>query len=230
MANKELSVLVINAGSSSLKYQLFVFPAGRSTPAKVPASGVCEGIGEPKSKWKWDLNSESGSSNDSMANHGDALARVRDQLNKARIKIDACGHRVVHGGDRYSAATIVDEEALAHIIALKTIAPLHNPPQAQAISACIEAFGGPQVAVFDTAFHATMPEHAWRYPIPKSITDPHGIRRYGFHGTSHDYVHKRAAAFLGKGALTCVTLHLGNGASLAAIKDGHVIDTSMGLT
>lgn len=227
---KEMRVLVINAGSSSLKYQVFVFPPDRASALTVPSSGVCEGIGEPKSKWKWSINGADGSSDEAIADHGVALARVRQKLENYQIKIDACGHRVVHGGDRFSTPTLIDAAVLEYIMALKTIAPLHNPPQANAISKCIEAFGGPQVAVFDTAFHATMPEKAWRYPVSPKVTDPLGIRRYGFHGTSHDFVHKRAAAFLGKPALTCITLHLGNGASLAAIKEGKVVDTSMGLT
>ena len=196
----DLNILVINAGSSSLKYQLFVFPASRTNPTVI-TSGLCEGIGEPKSRWKWSFSGKDGVEEKSIGDHGAALAGVRAQLSEAKIKIDACGHRVVHGGERFTQPTLVDEAALNHILALKTIAPLHNPPQGNANAKCIEAFGGcPQVAVFDTAYHATMPETAWRYPIPKRITDPHGIRRYGFHGTSHDYVHKRAAEFLGKKA------------------------------
>jgi acetate kinase len=148
-------------------------------------------------------------------------------------RVDGIGHRVVHGGERFRAPTRIDAGVVAAIRALIPLAPLHNPPNLLGIEVCLELFPRvPQVAVFDTAFHQTMPPHAYRYALPQSLYADHAVRRYGFHGTSHAYVAKRAAQYLGKpiDALNVITLHLGNGASATAIQNGRCVDTSMGMT
>lgn len=230
---RALAVLVVNAGSSSLKYQLFAYPGGPVNRPTVVTSGIVEGIGESqRAQWRYEFGTERANKPVDASNHGEALTLVREQLNAKNLHIDCCGHRVVHGGSDFSAPAVVDAAALERISELRTLAPLHNPHNALGIRVAREAFpDATQVAVFDTAFHATMPERAWRYPIERSLADSLGVRRYGFHGTSHGYVHRRAAGFLGReGGLTCITMHLGNGCSLAAIQAGEVVDTSMGMT
>jgi acetate kinase len=209
-----IPVLVLNAGSSSLKYQLLDMD-GRS----VVASGLVERIGEGE-----------------VPDHGAALEQVLADLHRRGALTDApvaVGHRVVHGGDRFSGPTVVDDAVLAEIRELVPLAPLHNPANIAGIEVARSRYPDvPQVAVFDTAFHATMPPAAWRYALPRALADGLRIRRYGFHGTSHGYVTRRAAAHLGRAPaeLALVTLHLGNGCSAAAIAGGRCVDTSMGLT
>lgn len=204
------AILVLNAGSSSLKYQLL----GGSERL---LSGLVERIGEPGGD----------------ADHASALGRVLANL-PPDVAVQAVGHRVVHGGEAFRAATLITPEVLAAIEALSTLAPLHNPPAVQGIQAALTALpGAPNVAVFDTAFHATLPPHAYLYALPYDLYTGGGIRRYGFHGTSHAYVSRRAAQILGEAgekADKLVTLHLGNGASAAAVLRGVSVDTSMGLT
>ena len=205
-------VLVINSGSSSLKYQV------RETDTQeLLSKGIIDRIG------------------DVVPDHAAALeqlsTRLRDELGGRTI--DAVGHRVVHGGERFSEPVLVNNEIVRSIERLSPLAPLHNPASAMGIRAVHEKWPKiPQVAVFDTAFHRTLPEHAWRYALPDSLYRRHGIRRYGFHGTSYAYVAPAAARFLGiaPGEFNAVIAHLGNGASVAAIKDGKSIDTSMGFT
>ncbi|MCQ1946453.1 MULTISPECIES: acetate/propionate family kinase [unclassified Arthrobacter] len=205
-------VLVINSGSSSLKYQV------RETDTQeLLAKGIIDRIG------------------DVVPDHASALeelsSRLRDELDGRTI--DAVGHRVVHGGERFSEPVLVNNEIVRSIERLSPLAPLHNPASAMGIRAVHEKWPKmPQVAVFDTAFHRTLPEHAWRYALPDSLYRRHGIRRYGFHGTSYAYVAPAAARFLGiePSKFDGVIAHLGNGASVAAIKDGRSIDTSMGFT
>jgi len=209
-----IPLLVLNAGSSSLKYQLLDM-GDRS----VVASGLVERIGEGE-----------------VPDHGAALAQVLADLQRRGALTDApvaVGHRVVHGGDRFSGPTVIDDAVLAEIRELVPLAPLHNPANIAGIEVARSRYPDvPQVAVFDTAFHATMPPAAWRYALPRELADRLRIRRYGFHGTSHGYVARTAAAHLGRplAELDLVTLHLGNGCSAAAISGGRCVDTSMGLT
>jgi len=210
-------VLVLNAGSSSLKYQLYAMPEER-----VLASGIVERIGEV------------------VPDHAAALGQVLSALCggagaplASLAEIGAVGHRVVHGGEHFAQTVRITPEVEAAIAACVPLAPLHNPPNLLGIRVAREALPGvPQVAVFDTAFHQTLPPRAWLYALPRALYTEHRIRRYGFHGTSHRYVAGRAAELLGHGleALNLITCHLGNGASLCAIAGGRSVDTSMGLT
>jgi len=205
------SVFVLNTGSSSVKYRVVDALSG-----EVAATGLIDRIGEPGSE---------------TADHRAAIARILDEL--AEVRIDAVGHRIVHGGDRYVTATVIDPDVEAGIEALAPLAPLHNPPGLLGIRAARTALPQlPQVAVFDTAFHATIPAAARTYAIDAELAAAHGIRRYGFHGTSYRIVSERTAAYLGRPLeeLRMIVLHLGNGASAAAIAGGRSIDTSMGMT
>jgi acetate kinase len=212
-------VLVVNSGSSSVKYQLIEVSAGRRV-----AGGVVERIGEPGSD---------------VADHDAAVRRVVADLRAAGCDmaqpgaLDAVGHRVVHGGARFVAPTIVDDDVIAVIETLVPLAPLHNPGNLAGIAALRRLRPElPHVAVFDTAFHRTLPRYASSYALPPELTERHGVRRYGFHGTSFSWVSGRAAELLGRPLeeLAMVVLHLGNGASAAAVLGGASIDTSMGLT
>ena len=206
-------VLVINSGSSSLKYQVRDTESG-----ELLTKGIIDRIGEA-----------------AMPDHGTALEELSRRLPEALggRDVDAVGHRVVHGGERFSEPVLIDNEIVRAIERLSPLAPLHNPASARGIRAVHEKWPKtPQVAVFDTAFHRTLPEEAWRYALPNSLYRKYGIRRYGFHGTSYGYVAPAAASFLGINPheFNAVIAHLGNGASVAAIKDGRSIDTSMGFT
>jgi acetate kinase len=213
-------VLVLNSGSSSVKYQLLDMAEGAGHPRL--ASGVVERIGE-----------EGG-----VPDHTEALRQVSDALEDKDLGLDspelaAVGHRVVHGGTRFTAPTLITDEVLAGIEELVPLAPLHNPANLTGIRVARELRPDlPQVAVFDTAFHATIPEAAARYAIDPALADRLGIRRYGFHGTSHAYVSRATAALLGKdpSQVNVIVLHLGNGASASAVRGGVCVDTSMGLT
>lgn len=225
-------VLVINSGSSSIKYQVREVtgdPAGSAADASsTPAAGVEDAI------LTKGLIENIGSSG-AVADHAEALdllaAHLDEELNGREI--DVVGHRVVHGGERFSEPVLIDNEIVRTIERLAPLAPLHNPAAALGIRAIQKKWPDlPQVAVFDTAFHRTLPERAWRYAIPDELYRLRGIRRYGFHGTSHDYVTGRAAEHLGvpREELDGVVAHLGNGASVTAIKGGASVDTSMGYT
>ncbi|WP_323960009.1 acetate/propionate family kinase [Arthrobacter sp. JZ12] len=209
-------ILVINSGSSSLKYQVRDPDTGERL-----ASGLIERIGD--------------SSHGGPSNHAEALDRVTEEL-EATLQgkpIDAVGHRVVHGGERFSEPVLINNEIIRAIDRLNPLAPLHNPANVQGIRAIAERWPDmPQVAVFDTAFHRTLPEHAWRYAVPDELYKKYGIRRYGFHGTSFEYVTRHAAQMLGLQAadFTGIVAHLGNGASVTAVQGGRSIDTSMGFT
>ncbi len=210
-------VLVLNSGSSSVKYQIVDMADGSR-----PAAGQVERIGE-----------EGGA-----ADHVTALKQVGDDLAAQGFGLDspelaAVGHRVVHGGTRFTEPTLVTDEVLTAIEALVPLAPLHNPANLTGIRAVRELRPDlPQVAVFDTAFHATLPEAAYRYAIDRDTADAHHIRRYGFHGTSHAFVSRATARLLGKdpSEVNVIVLHLGNGASASAVRGGVCVDTSMGLT
>lgn len=233
-----MKVLVLNSGSSSIKYQLF-----RSEDWRVLAAGAITRIGEAQSELKgsWvDAQGEPASCRETsaIADHEEGLARIAARLRDSGVLADlgelgAVGHRVVHGGEAFHRPTLVDDAVVAAIRGMIPLAPLHNPANLAGIEVARRLFPGvPQVAVFDTAFHQTMPPPAYRYAIPEDLYREHRVRRYGFHGTSHHYVAKRAAAFLGRPLTECnlITLHLGNGASATAIKAGASVDTSMGLT
>lgn len=215
-------VLVLNSGSSSLKYQLLDMAAGeRPGGGSRLASGIVERIGDGP-----------------VADHEAALKQVADELARQGLGLDspalaAVGHRVVHGGTRFTEPTLIDDTVLGEIEKLVPLAPLHNPANISGIKVARGLRPDlPQVAVFDTAFHATMPEAAARYAIDTEVADRFGVRRYGFHGTSHAYVSRATARLLGKdpAEVNTIVLHLGNGASASAVRGGVCVDTSMGLT
>ncbi len=229
-----MKILVINAGSSSLKFQLIDMEN-----EQVIAKGICEEIGG-KSGFKYKVpGREDYKAKVALPTHTEAFQIVLDTLvseDKGVIKsvdeIGAVGHRVVQGADKFSKAVIVDENVKKTIAQIADLAPLHNPAHLSGIEACEKVMNVPQVVVFDTSFHQTMPDYAYMYGLPYEYYEKYAVRRYGFHGTSHRYVSERAAAMLGKKPSECnvVTCHLGNGASFAAVKGGKCYDTSMGVT
>ncbi|MGZ0145876.1 acetate/propionate family kinase [Kribbella sp. WER1] len=226
-------VLVINAGSSSLKYSLVDAVSGTAA-----ASGLVERIGEEQSHHVHHGPSGDVDDDQPVADHEAALeaaVRAFDKYGPALSEVDivAVGHRVVHGGDRFAAPALVDDELIAAVTDLVPLAPLHNPENLEGIEVARRLFPDlPHVAVFDTAFHQTLPPYAYTYAVPSSWLDDYGIRRYGFHGTSHAFVSEQAARLLGRepDELNVIVLHLGNGCSAAAIRGGQSVDTSMGLT
>ena len=229
-----MKILVINAGSSSIKYQLIDMAT-----EKVIAKGMCDRIGIAGGNFKLKADGREDYKLDiQMANHKEAVKLVLDALVspehgviESLSEISAVGHRVLHGGEKFSGSVIVDEKVIAAIEECCELGPLHNPHNLTGIRAC-EAMMPcvPQVAVFDTGFHQTMPDYAYMYALPYEYYEKYRIRRYGFHGTSHRYVSLRAAEMLGRKDLKIVTCHLGNGSSIAAVKDGKCFDTTMGLT
>ncbi|MDR0293951.1 MAG: acetate kinase [Oscillospiraceae bacterium] len=231
-----MRILVINAGSSSLKYQLFDTSGG----GEVLAKGLCERIGLDGHIKHSAANREPYESDAPMENHAEAVRAVIGLLTGPETgviadmgEIGAIGHRVVHGGEYFNASVLVNDEVISAIEECVPLAPLHNPPNLVGIRACAEVMPGvPQAAVFDTAFHQTMPEKAYLYALPYEYYERLKIRRYGFHGTSHLYVARRAAEILGRPAeeLKIITCHMGNGSSLAAVDGGVSVDTSMGFT
>ncbi len=226
-------VLVINAGSSSLKYDLVDAETGESR-----ASGIVERIGEARSHAKHTVDGTTHEQDGACPDHGAAFDLLIESFHEhgpdlATVELTAVGHRVVHGGDRFSEPTRVDDEVEATIEQLIPLAPLHNPGNLKGIRVARSHFPEvPQIAVFDTAFHQTLPAHAYTYALPRSWREQHGVRRYGFHGTSHAYVSRRAAELVGLAAedANVIVLHLGNGASAAAVAGGRSVDTSMGLS
>ena len=227
-----MNVLVINAGSSSLKYQLMNPETG-----DVTAKGLCERI-YIDGRLTHKVGDKKVDKEIPMPTHSEAISAVLDILQDAEhgvIKsvdeIDAVGHRVLHGGMKFSDSCIIDDACIKAIEDCIPLGPLHNPANLMGIRACQAVMPGkPQVAVFDTAFHMTMPPKAYRYAIPAEYYENDDIRRYGFHGTSHKYIARRVAALLGKNEFKLVNCHLGNGSSLSAVKDGKCMDTSMGLS
>lgn len=230
-----MKVLVVNAGSSSLKYQLF-----NTDTNKVDAKGICERIGiDGKIEHKTADNGDKYIRGIPMPNHSVATKILVEVLTDREIgcisdmsEIEAVGHRIVHGGDYFSESCIVDDSVIEKLELCKDIAPLHTIPHLMGIRGCIDVMPNiPQVLVFDTAFHQTMPEKAYMYPIPYTFYKKYKIRRYGFHGTSHRYVSGVMCKILGRTENTkIITCHIGNGSSITAVKDGKVIDTSMGFT
>jgi acetate kinase len=233
-----MKVVVINSGSSSVKYEVF-----ETSDFSVLSSGLLERIGESESKHTHRAYGVSGMVKETVrrarvANHEEGFRFILSMpADSAVIKDSAellgIGHRVVHGGEIFQKPVLIDEKVMETIRELIPLAPLHNPANLLGIEATRQVFPGvPQVAVFDTAFHQSMPPHAFIYALPYSLYALHHVRRYGFHGTSHLWVAKKAAAHIGKPLtfLNLITLHLGNGASAAAIRQGRSVDTSMGMT
>ena len=232
-----MKILVINAGSSSIKYQFIDM-----TNEEVLAKGMCDRIGISGGNFKHKVPGKDDYKIDvDMKNHEEAIDIVIKTLTdpevgviKSMSEINAVGHRVLHGGEKFSGSVIVDAAVVEAIKECFDLGPLHNPHNLTGILACEKLMPGvPQVAVFDTGFHQTMPDYAYMYALPYEYYEKYKIRRYGFHGTSHRYVSARAADMLGKKdaqGLRIVTCHLGNGSSIAAVKDGKCFDTTMGLT
>ncbi len=230
-----MNVLVINCGSSSLKFQLI-----NSESEKVLAKGLCERIGIDGRLTYQPEGGEKAVSDKAMPTHTEAIQFVIDALTDAETgvvksldEIGAVGHRVVHGGEKFARSVVITDEVKAAIEECNDLAPLHNPANLIGINACEKLMPGtPMVAVFDTAFHQTMPEKAYMYGLPYEYYDKYKVRRYGFHGTSHSFVSKRAAELAGKpyDAMKTIVCHLGNGASICAVENGKSVDTSMGLT
>lgn len=227
------NILAVNAGSSSLKFQLLTMP-----DEKVAAKGQVERIGLKDSIFT--IKSENGKTElvQDIPDHAAAVQMLLDMLMsegvvKSYDEIDGIGHRVVHGGEVYSDSVLIDDEALAQFENLSSLAPLHNPANIVGIKEFKKALpNAPAVAIFDTAFHQTMPESSFLYPLPREYYEKYGIRKYGFHGTSHKYVTERAAEMLNRPLedTKLISCHLGNGASIAAVEGGRSIDTSMGFT
>ena len=230
-----MNVLVINCGSSSLKFQLI-----NSDTEAVLAKGLCERIGIDGSLTYQPAGGEKTTENKAMPTHTEAIQFVIDALTdektgvvKSLDEIGAVGHRVVHGGEKFATSTVITDEVFKAIEECNDLAPLHNPANLIGIAACQKLMPGtPMVAVFDTAFHQTMPEEAYMYGLPYEYYEKYKVRRYGFHGTSHSFVSKRTADILGKdySDLKTIVCHLGNGASICAVLNGKSVDTSMGLT
>ena len=231
-----MNVLVINCGISSLKYQLI-----ETDSETVLAKGLCERIGiDGSAITHTPKGGDKVTTTVHMKDHTDAVKLVIEKLTDTNVgviksldEIDAVGHRVVHGGEKFASSVVINDEVMAAIAECNDLAPLHNPANIIGINACKEVMPGvPMVAVFDTAFHQTMPDKAYMYGIPYEYYEKYKVRRYGFHGTSHDFVSKRAAEILGKKReeLNIIVCHLGNGASISAVKKGQSVDTSMGLT
>jgi len=230
-----MKVLVINAGSSSLKYHLYQMPQ-----AEVMASGVVERIGEGTSKLSHFYHNKTFTAQTKVEDVEKAMELILKTLVAKEVgvirgisEIGAVGHRVVHGGEEFTGSVIIDEKVIASVKKFADLAPLHNPPNLAGIQAVQRILPGvKQVACFDTAFHATIPKIAYMYGLPYELYEKYGIRRYGFHGISHRYVARRAAAIMGRGKydINAVTCHLGNGCSVTAVKQGRSVDTSMGFT
>jgi acetate kinase len=231
-----MNILVINAGSSSLKYQLI-----KMNEEKVLAKGVCDRIGIDGSVIKHKTHDgRSTEKKIAMKTHKDAIEQLIRVLTdpdlgviKSLDEIKAVGHRVVHGGEKFFKSVIIDAEVMKTIEECEELAPLHNPPNITGIKACQMTMSGvPQIAVFDTAFHQTMPKKAFIYALPYEYYEKYKLRKYGFHGTSHKYVSERAAVMLGKpyDQLKLITCHLGNGSSICAVDCGKSVETTMGFT
>lgn len=225
-----MAILVFNSGSSSLKFKLYDVEAGGGLRPTV--RGAIVHFGE-RAEWNWRVGEHEDRGRIELHNHHDAALWVLRRLRTdPAADIAAIGHRVVHGGDAFRHPTLLTAEVVARLEALNALAPLHNPLALVVIGACREAHGEalPMVAVFDTAFHASLPESARRYALPPEWTQAHGICRYGFHGIAHRYMYERYLALSGKAAARVIAFQLGNGCSVSAIRDGASVETSMGYT
>lgn len=220
-------ILVLNSGSSSLKFQLY-------DEEKVLVKGIVDAIGLSTCEFRYIIGDEKEvSKKSSIKDHVEAVSAALDAIGKVypRYEISAIGHRVVHGGEKYKDSVKITDEVINEIERLCELAPLHNPPNLKGILACKQILpGAPQVAVFDTSFHQTIPKKAYLYGIPYEYYTKYGIRKYGFHGTSHKYVMQKALEVLGKKKANIITCHLGNGSSICAIKNNESVDTTMGFT
>lgn len=232
-----MNILVLNCGSSSVKYKLINLEGDSQD---ILAEGGVEKVGLPDSFLKFKYKGEKVTIPASMPNHNVAIRIILDNITSAKYgcikdfkEIDAVGHRVVHGGEKFNQSVLITDEVIAKVKECYDLAPLHNPVNIAGIEAINDILPGvPQVGVFDTAFHQTMPDYAYMYALPYEAYEKFDVRRYGFHGTSHRYVAKRSCDFLGLDyeKQRIITCHIGNGGSITAVKDGKSIDTSMGLT
>lgn len=232
-----MKILVLNCGSSSVKYKLIELSGNEQN---ILAEGGVEKVGLPDSFLKFKYNGEKVTINASMPNHNVAIRIILDNLTSEKYgciknfdEIEAVGHRLVHGGEKFNSSVLINDEVIAKVKECYDLAPLHNPVNIAGVDAISEILPDvPQVGVFDTAFHQTMPSYAYMYGLPYEMYEKYGVRRYGFHGTSHRYVSRRACDFLGLEyeKQRIITCHIGNGGSITAIKDGKSVDTSMGLT
>ena len=228
-----MKILVLNSGSSSLKYQVVDTESGEAL-----ASGYYERIGQPNAFLTHKVNGEKHKFEEPAENHEIAIKSVMEKLTseefgviKSLDEIDAIGHRIVHGGEKFKNSVLITDDVIEGIKENISLAPLHNPAGILGIEACKKvAPGKPNVAVFDTAFHQTIEKEKYIYPIPYEYYEKYGVRKYGFHGTSHQYVANRISEILGRKDLKVINCHLGQGASICAIKDGKSVETSMGLT
>lgn len=226
-----MKILSVNAGSSSLKFQMYEMPE-----EKVLISGVFERIGIENSFYTIKLNGEKIKKEAVLNNHTDAVKILTNELLENNIvsdlsEIKAIGHRMVHGGEKYASSVLLTEDVITAVEELSDLAPLHNPANLVGVRAFKEVIpSAVAVGVFDTAFHQTMEEENFLYPVPYEWYKEYGVRKYGFHGTSHKYVSEKMASILGKEETKIITCHIGNGGSLAAVKNGKCIDTSMGFT
>lgn len=226
-----MKILSVNAGSSSLKFQMYEMPE-----EKVLISGVFERIGIENSFYTIKLNGEKIKKEVVLSNHTDAVKILTNELLENNIvsdlsEIKAIGHRMVHGGEKYASSVLLTEDVITAVEELSDLAPLHNPANLVGVCAFKEVIpSAVAVGVFDTAFHQTMEEENFLYPVPYEWYKEYGVRKYGFHGTSHKYVSEKMASILGKEETKIITCHIGNGGSLAAVKNGKCIDTSMGFT
>ena len=226
-----MKFLCVNAGSSSLKFQLFEMPE-----EKVVISGYIEKIGFEDSFWNTKINGEKIRGEKFLKNHTEAVDVMLDELIKHKAvesleEIKGIGHRVLHGGEKYSDSVLIDDQVIQDIKDLTKLGPLHHPGNLAGIEAMKKALPGvPNVAVFDTAFHQTMPAVNYMYPVPYEWYEKYGVRKYGFHGTSHKYITETMKKMLGKEDVNLIICHVGSGASISCIKDGKCFDTTMGLT
>lgn len=226
-----MKILSVNAGSSSLKFQMYEMPE-----EKVLISGVFERIGIENSFYTIKLNGEKIKKEAVLNNHTDAVKILTNELLENNIvsdlsEIKAIGHRMVHGGEKYASSVLLTDDVITAVEELSDLAPLHNPANLVGVRAFKEVIpSAVAVGVFDTAFHQTMEEENFLYPVPYEWYKEYGVRKYGFHGTSHKYVSEKMASILGKEETKIITCHIGNGGSLAAVKNGKCIDTSMGFT
>jgi acetate kinase len=227
-----MNILVLNAGSSSLKYQVIEMPS-----QVVKCVGIIERIGMDDAIFTHEKNDKKHTEVLAILNHESGLKKIAKTLMDSKIgvidsvdEIEAVGHRVVHGGSKFSKTVIVNQEVKDNIKDLFDLAPLHNPANLTGIEIAETIFtSAKQIAIFDTAFHQTMPKEAYQYALPSTYLEEHKIRAYGFHGTSHKYVSEKAIAYLGEKSKNIITIHLGNGCSMSAIKDGKSIENSLGI-
>lgn len=228
-----MKILVLNAGSSSIKYSLIDM-----ADQNILLTGLIERIGESLGLHRYHLiNAKPQTTEEVIPNHQQALQELFELISTSGViragELACIGHRVVHGGEFFREPALINQQVIEQIASLIPLAPLHNPANLLGIQESLKQMGNiPQVAVFDTAFHHSLPDYAYRYALPNVLYQEQGVRRYGFHGTSHHYVAKQAAQFLGKALedVNLITLHLGNGASVTAVENGLSIDTSMGMT